>query len=197
MTNAAEQLMSLEEFLVWERQQPERYEFDGTVVRMMTGGSAAHVTIAMNIALALRNALRGSGCRPFGSDMRVIANGAVRYPDISVVCRPVDDKEDRLTDPIVVIEVLSSSTEHVDRGRKKFDYFATPSVRQYVIVEQNERLVDLYSRADAGWVNEVIVGDATLNLSSVGVELPLDAIYEDTELDATRRPAAEAPAPAA
>ena len=197
MPSAAETLMSLDQFLAWEREQPDRFEFADGAVTMMTGGSAAHVTIAMNIAFTLREGLRGSGCRPFGSDMKVIANGAVRYPDISVICHPIDDAETRLTEPVVVIEVVSPSTEHLDRGRKKFDYFATPSVRQYAIVEQDERLVDLYTRTDAGWVNELITGDAVLHLSSIGVELSLDAIYEETELDATRRRAGEGPAPAA
>src|SRR5690349_13138651 len=126
MTSAAENLMTLDEFLGWEREQPERYEFADGVVTMMTGGSAAHVTIAINLALALRNALRGSGCRPFTSDMRVIANGTVRYPDISVICHPIDDTENRVTEPIIVIEVLSPSTARIDRGRRKTDYFATP-----------------------------------------------------------------------
>ena len=197
MPSAAEKLMSVDEFLAWEREQPERYEFAHGVVTMTAGGSAAHVTIAMNLAFALRDALRGSGCRPFGSDMKVIANDTVRYPDVSVVCQPVDDKDDRITEPVVIIEVLSPTTERVDRGRKKFDYFATPSIRQYAIVEQDERLVDLYTRTDAGWTNEVVSGDAVLNLSSIGVALSLDTIYEDTELDPTRRQAGGEPAPAA
>src|SRR5438874_13714798 len=111
MPSAAEKLMTIEEFLAWERNQPERYEFAHGVVTMMTGGSAAHVTIAMNLAFALRAALRGSGCRPFGSDMKVIANDTVRYPDVSVVCRPVDDKDNRITEPVVIVEVLSPATE--------------------------------------------------------------------------------------
>jgi Uma2 family endonuclease len=197
MPSAAEKLMSPDEFLAWEREQPERYEFADGVVTMMTGGSAAHVTIAMNVAFALRDALRGSGCRPFGSDMKVIANGTLRYPDVSVVCRPIDDKDDRVTEPVVIIEVLSPTTERVDRGRKKFDYFATPSIRQYAIVEQDERRVDLYTRAEAGWTNEVITGDTPLSLLSIGVVLSLDTIYEDTELDPTRRQAGGEPAPAA
>src|SRR4029077_20473496 len=89
MRNVAEQMTSLDEFVAWERDQPERYEYAGGVITMMTGGSAAHVTIAMNLAFALRHALRGTGCRPFGSDMKGIANHTVRYPDISVICRPV------------------------------------------------------------------------------------------------------------
>src|SRR3984893_7340718 len=186
MSNVAEQLMSLDEFLAWERDQPERYEYAGGVVTMMTGGSAAHVTIAMNLAFALRHALRGTGCRPFGSDMKVIANHTVRHPDISVICHPVGDSDSYLSDPVVIIEVISPSTEREDRGRKKFDYFATPSIRQYALIEQDERLIDLYTRTGDRWTDEIIEGDAVLNLSSIGVEVSVDAVYEDTELDAIR-----------
>ena len=117
MPNTAEKLMSLDEFLAWERGQPERYEYAGSVVTMMTGGSAAHVTIALNLAMALRHALRGTGCRPFGSDMKVIANDTARYPDVSVTCHPVGDTDDNLSHPVLVIEVTSPSTEREDRGR--------------------------------------------------------------------------------
>jgi Uma2 family endonuclease len=197
MSNVAEQLMSLDEFLAWERDQPERYEYAGGVITMITGGSAAHVTIAMNLAFALRHALRGTGCRPFGSDMKVIANHTVRYPDISVICRPVGDRDSHLSDPVVTIEVISPSTEREDRDRKKFDYFATSSIRQYALIEQDERRIDLYTRTGASWIDEVIEGDAVLNLSSIGVELSLDTVYEDTELAANRRREGERQIPAA
>ncbi|HWB47562.1 MAG TPA: Uma2 family endonuclease [Stellaceae bacterium] len=197
MPNAVEKLMSLDEFLAWERKQPDRHEYVDGVIRMMTGASAGHVTIAMNLSTSLRAALRGSRCRPFGSDMKVIANGNIRYPDISIACSPVDDRADHLPEPVVVVEIISPSTAREDRGRKKLDYFATPSIRQYAIVEQDERLIDLYTRTDAGWIDEVVVDDGTLNLSAIGVAISLDEIYEDTELDATRRPADERPAPAA
>ena len=186
MPNVAEKLMSLDEFLAWERDQPERYEYARGVVTMMTGGSVAHVTIAMNLAFALRQALRGTGCRPFGSDMKVIANDTVRYPDISVTCHPVDDRDHSISDPVLIIEVVSPSTEREDRGRKKFDYFATASIRQYAIIEQDARRIDLYTRTGASWIDEVVEGNAVLSLSSIGVEVSLDTIYEDTELDATR-----------
>lgn len=196
MPSTAEKLMSLEEFLAWEREQPERYEYSGGAITMVTGGSAAHVTIALNLAIALRQALRGTGRRPFGSDMRVIANGTARYPDVSVTCHTVDDRDDNISDPVIVIEVVSSSTEREDRGRKKFDYFATPSLQQYAIIEQDTRRVDLYTRAGNRWTDEIVEGDAVLKLSSVGVEVSLETIYEDTELDATRQRRGEQQAPA-
>jgi Uma2 family endonuclease len=197
MSTAAEKPMSLDEFLAWERDQPERHEFDGFVITAMTGGSLDHSTIASNLRAALSAKLRGSGCMAFRGDAKVIANGAVRYPDLSVTCSPITGRDDIVPEPVLIIEVVSPSTERLDRGHKKLDYFATPSVRQYTIIAQDERLVDLYTRSEAGWINEVVTGEALLNLSSVGVELSLDTVYEDTELDATRRPAGGAPAPAA
>lgn len=197
MPSVAEQLMTVDEFLAWEREQPERHEFADGVIRMMTGASSAHVKIGLNLAFALRQALRSTGCTPYGSDMKIIARGAIRYPDVTVTCRPVGDRDDVAPEPVVVFEIISPSTEHLDKGRKKLDYFGTPSIRQYVIVEQDERLVDLYTRTEAGWINEIVTGTAVLTLSSLGIEIALDAIYEDTELDPTRRPADEAPVPAA
>lgn len=113
-----------------------------------------------------------------------------------MTCSPIAGDDDIVPAPVVVIEIISPSTAREDRGRKKFDYFATPSIRQYAIVEQDERWVDLYTRADAGWIDEIVTGDAVLNLSSIGVEIALDAIYEDTELDATRPREDGAPAQA-
>lgn len=196
MSSAAEKLMSLDEFLAWEREQPERYEFDGLVARLMTGGSLDHSTIASNLWTTLREKLRSTGCRPFRGDAKIIANQNVRYPDLSVTCSPIAGSDDIVPDPVVVIEILSPSTERDDRGRKKFDYFATPSIRQYAIVEQDERRIDLYTRTETAWIDEVITGNAVLNLSAVGVAIPLDTIYEDTELDATRRQADGTPAQA-
>ncbi len=196
MAGAAENLMPLDEFLAWEREQPERHEFDGFIVTAMTGAPLAHVTITMNLATTLRQMLRGTGCRPFARDAKVIAAGSVRYPDIAVTCHPVDGRDDVVPDPVVIMEVISPSTERVDRRRKKLEYFATPSIRQYAIVEQDERLVDLYTRTETGWINEIIADEEVLNLSSIGVEISLDAIYEDTELDVTRQRANEVTAPA-
>jgi Uma2 family endonuclease len=196
MSNTAEKLMSLEEFLVWEREQPERYEYDGEVIKMMTGGSLDHSTIASNLWTALRDQLRRSACRAFRGDTKVIANNSLRYPDLSVTCTLVRGNHDTVLEPVLVIEVVSPSTEQEDRGRKKFDYFATPSILQYAIIEQDERRIDLYTRAGDRWTNEIIAGEGVLKLSSIGVEVSLAAIYEDTELDATRPREGERRAPA-
>jgi Uma2 family endonuclease len=186
MSNTAEKLMSMGEFLAWEREQPERYEYDGEIIKMMTGGSLDHSTIASNLWIALRDQLRSSACRAFRGDTKVIANNSIRYPDLSVTCTLVRGNDDTVIEPVLVIEVVSPSTEREDRGRKKFDYFAMPSIQQYAIIEQDERRIDLYTRTGDRWMNEIIESEAVLKLSSIGVEVSLAAIYEDTDLDATR-----------
>ncbi|HEY1432838.1 MAG TPA: Uma2 family endonuclease [Stellaceae bacterium] len=178
--------MSLDEFLAWEREQPERYEYASGVATMMMGGSLDHSTIASNLWTALRDSLRSGACRAFRGDTKIIANNSIRYPDLSVTCVPVRGDEDTLLEPVLVMEVVSLSTERDERGRKKFDYFATPSIKQYAIIEQDVRRVDLYTRLGDRWTDEIIEGYALLKLSSIGVEISLDAIYEDTELDSTR-----------
>ena len=196
MSSAAEKLISLNEFLAWEREQPERYEYAHGVITMMTGGSLDHLTIASNLWTALRDRLRGGACRAFRGDAKVIANNSLRYPDLSVTCTLVRGNDDVVLKPVLVIEVISPSTEREDRGRKKFDYFATASIQQYAIIEQEARRVDLFTRAGDRWTDEVVEGGAILKLSAIGVEVSLDAIYEDTELDATRRRADGEQAPA-
>jgi Putative restriction endonuclease len=185
MLNTADKLMSLDEFLAWEHEQPERYEYAGGVVTMMTGGSAAHVTIALNLAIALRHALRGTGCRPFASDMKVIANDTARYPDISVTCHPVGDRDDNISHPVLVIEVISPPSGKIVAERNSITSrlhrsSTTPSLsRMHGVSTSTPDRVDR-------WTNEIIEGDAVLRLSSIGVEISLDTVYEDTELDATR-----------
>jgi Uma2 family endonuclease len=107
----------------------------------------------------LRDQLRGGACRAFRGDTKIIANNSVRYPDLSVTCTLVRGNEDTVLEPVLVIDVVSPSTEREDRGRKKFDYFATPSTQQYAIIEQEARRIDLYTRARGCWTNEVVEGD--------------------------------------
>jgi Uma2 family endonuclease len=160
MSNVAEMLMSLDEFLAWEGDQPERYEYACGVITMMTGGSLDHSTTASNLWTTLRDQLRGSTCPAFRGDAKIIINNSVRYPDLLVTCAPLRGSDDVVLDPILVVEVISPSTEREDRGRKKFDYFAMPSIRQYAIVEQDERLIDLYTRTGDRWTDGIVEGDA-------------------------------------
>ena len=97
--------MSLPQFLAWEERQELRHEFDGFQPVAMTGGTAAHDAIQMNLHAALVSRLRGRPCRPHGSDLKVEVVGRVRYPDAFVVCTPVAPRQTVVTDPAVVFEV--------------------------------------------------------------------------------------------
>jgi Uma2 family endonuclease len=182
MSQAAAKTMTLDEFLAWERAQPERYEFVGGAVRLMTGGSLDHSLIATNIAGELRQRLRGTACRVFNGDAKVLTAGRSYYPAVSVSWAPLGDgKADVVPTPVVVIEIVSPSTE---RAEKKPRYFEIPSLRHYAIVEQDEARIDLYTRTGTQWSNEVIEGmTATLRLPALDLQIGLADCYSGTSLD--------------
>jgi len=171
---------TLDDFLAWEEQQPERYEFVDGVVRMMVGGTAAHNTIINNVAAALRSRLRGSGCRYFTEGMKVVSpTDQSTYPDVVVTCRPVGNSYGKLTEPALIVEVLSRSTADHDRGAKWEMYRTIPTLANYVLISQYRRSVDLYRRTAAGWEIVQIEGSGTIDMPALGCTIDLDEIYED------------------
>jgi len=177
--------MTFPEFLIWEEHQPMRYEFDGYVPLAMAGGSAAHAMIQRNLAIAIGGRLRGTPCQFFGSDLKIqVAENSSRYPDGFVVCSPVDNKATIVTDPVVVFEVLSPATASTDRIVKAREYQATPSVRRYIMLEQDRIGATVYVRSDKGWTFEILSNDATLNMPEINVGLPLADFYEGLNFDA-------------
>jgi Uma2 family endonuclease len=167
--------LTLEEFLDWERSQPERYEFDGTQPVGMTGGSVAHARIVRRLVTALAARL-GSGCEVFAGDLKVLTAGRARYPDATVVCGMIDPRSDAV-EPSVVVEVLSPSTALTDRRVKSAEYASIASVLAYVMLEQDQVSAVVLRRSE-GWREEVLTGpDTILALPEVGVELPLEDLY--------------------
>jgi len=174
--------MTLEEFLDWERQQELRYEFDGIQPVGMTGGTVAHSVIASNVFQALDARLRDP-CRAFRSDLKVVMQNQVRYPDAIVTCTPVADDADVVPEPIVLFEVLSASTRAVDQTLKAAEYLATPSVQHYVMLQQRQAEAVVLSRTKDGWNEERVLGiDAVLRLPALGVELPMAELYRRVRL---------------
>jgi Uma2 family endonuclease len=174
--------MSLDDFLVWERRQELRYEFDGVQPVAMTGGTVAHSVIATNIVRALEDRLSGP-CRVFRGDLKIIVANRVRYPDAIVTCSPVPDDTDVVPDPCIVFEVLSASTALVDRNVKAAEYHATESIQHYVILEQTRAEVTVLERSGAAWTEQRLVGlDAILALPEVAVEVPLAELYRRVRL---------------
>lgn len=175
--------MTLPEFLDWEERQDGRYEFLHGDVVAMVGGTVAHNQIAGNLYTALRNALRGSPCRVFQENMKIVADESVFYPDILVTCAKLNDQDRLAAEPSIIIEVLSDSTERRDRLTKNTAYRTLPSLKQYVIVNQRAAAVESFRFNGTDWLHELVTGESgLLRLPSLGVEVPLSIVYEDTDV---------------
>jgi Uma2 family endonuclease len=185
--NAAEKrVWTPEEYLAWERKQPEKHAYYRGEVFAMAGASREQNLIVGNIVGLLFGALRGKPCEAYPSDMRVRipATGLYTYPDVSVVCGgPVfeDNVHDTLLNPQILVEVLSPSTEAYDRGKKLAHYRTLPSLREVLLVSQEEVLVDHYVRQPEppgdGWLLRSMSAGTTITLASIGCALPVDDVY--------------------
>lgn len=181
--------LTLAEYNQLEEETRQRYEYHNGEVFAMAGGDPVHNVIGHNVQLFLGNALRKKPCKVYTSDQKVYIDDINRslYPDASVTCGPVErsDKDTKaIINPIVLVEVLSDSTEAYDRGRK-FEYFSKlSSLREYVLLSQHEPKAQLHYRPSANepwqiiWVNGL---NQALKLQSLGVETTLDELYLKTE----------------
>lgn len=178
--------MSYADYLAAEAASDIRHEYLRGGVYAMAGGTPTHARLAMATGVALSNALAGRPCSMFGSDLRVRipATDLSTYPDITVVCGTLEHADidpDAATNPILIVEVLSDSTEAYDRGQKFAHYRQLPSLREYVLVSQHEaRLEAYYKNADGAWVlDEAGPGQVLMLRSLAGVRLDVDSIYRD------------------
>lgn len=174
--------MTPEEYLAFERSSDVRHEYADGEIFAMSGGTIEHATVASNIVRELGTALRDRGCRVLGSDMRVkIPAGRYVYPDASVVCgRPhLDDTvRDTLTNPGVVVEVLSDSSEAYDRGDKFAHYRSVPSLMHYVLAPQKAPRIEVFTRqSQGGWLLRAYGPGETAALDAIGCELVIDDVY--------------------
>jgi Uma2 family endonuclease len=179
MSVAVTKPMTLAEFLAWEDRHPLRHEFDGVHASAMTGGTRAHAAIQANLAIAIGGRLRGGPCRFYGSDLKIrTGDDHIRYPDGFVACSPGESTSTLVSDPVVIFEVLSPTTAALDRIVKAREYQATPSVRRYVMVEQDRVGATVYARAGDGWTHDILIADSLLAIPEIGVEVPLAELYE-------------------
>jgi Uma2 family endonuclease len=180
-----------EEYLSKEREAEFKSEYYQGQVYAMAGARENHVLIVTNLVGELRHALKGRPCRIYSSEMRlhVPATGLYTYPDVTVVCGErefIDSRRDTLTNPQLIIEVLSISTEAYDRGLKFSNYQSLPSLQEYVLVSQALPRIEQFGRqADQTWRYQAIEGPGTrVKLTSIEVELALDEIYSNVEFTA-------------
>jgi Uma2 family endonuclease len=190
-------LMTREQFVQWAQARDERYEFDGFQPVAMTGGNLRHNLIHLNIHAALRQRLRGTGCRLLGSDAGVATIGdAVRYPDALVTCTPIDGDEYVTPNVVVVFEVISPTSGRTDRIVKVREYAAVPSILRYVIVESASIGLTVLERqsADQKWTATTLMVEDTMLLPEIGIEIPVAELYEGVDFP---MPDAGAASPAA
>jgi Uma2 family endonuclease len=183
------QSMTVMEYLAWEAEQPLRHEYINGEVYAMTGGSLPHNDIAVNLTSALRNTLRGTGCKVRMADakVRISERGPYFYPDLVVSC---DERDRQATDaiayPKLIVEVLSPSTAGFDRGDKFKFYRRLTTLQEYVLIDAEKVGVDCYRKTSAGkweltaYPEGVEDGEnPTLELVSLDFQCPLALVYEE------------------
>jgi Uma2 family endonuclease len=173
-----------QEYLAFERSANVRHEFFDGEIYAMAGGTRAHAAISANISSILRAQLRGRGCQAHSSDLRirVLETGLATYPDVTIVCKPVElDPEDRNTviNPTLVVEVLSPSSAAYDRGEKLEHYKRVPSLREVVLVAHDEPLIEVWRRGDDGAWSRREARNGTLALTAVDCTLTVEDVYSD------------------
>lgn len=174
------------EYFALEAETAEKYEYYRGEIVAMAGASVNHNRIVGNIFSSLRNAVESKPCEAFFGDVRVWieARDFFVYPDVMVVCgelQLVEGRNDTLTNPQVICEVLSESTEGYDRGNKFRAYWTLDSLKEYILIDQYRLRVDYFRQvSEKEWRLLVLSQpEENLTLESVGVELPLAEIYRN------------------
>ncbi len=161
-----------------------KHEFLLGQMYAMAGGTPEHAMLAAAVSGALYSQLRGGRCRVADSDLRIrTRTGLATYPDVTVVCGPIErDEEDRLavTNPVLIVEVLSDSTEDYDRGDKFEHYKSLPSLQQYLLVSHREHSIEIWTRDDNSWQRAVVHENEVVPLV-VGAKLDVREVYGASE----------------
>jgi Uma2 family endonuclease len=173
-----------EEYLAFECSTNARHEFFDGEIYAMAGGTPTHAAICANVTILLGAQLRGKGCQTHSSDLRVrvLETGLATYPDVTVVCgrREIDPLDrNTVTNPTLVVEVLSPSSAEYDRGEKLAHYKLIPALREVVLVAHDERLLEVWRRGEDGAWTRSEVRSGSLLLTAVPCTLAVDEVYRD------------------
>ncbi len=181
----AQTVYTAEEYLGMERNSLEgKCEFVNGQIFAMVGATREHNLVGVNITRELSNQLKGRPCEAYANDMRVKAAEAksYQYPDIAVVCGKPEFEDghlDTLLNPVLLVEILSSSTEAYDRGDKFAGYRKIPSLREYLLVSQDKPLIERYLKQDQAWVLTETEGlDGVVKLEGIGCMLAMREVYD-------------------
>ena len=184
MVDVARRRATYAEYVAIANDSAVKYEYVAGEIVAMAGGTIAHARLISRMTSLLDHALEGKPCIVLPSDMRIRIRAADRatYPDLFVVCGPPeqDDNDDHaVVNPTVIVEVLSDSSNESDRTDKFAAYRRLRSLREYVLVSQHERRIDVYRRREAGWLLEDFGPGEHLELASIGASLAVDDVYAD------------------
>jgi Uma2 family endonuclease len=172
--------LSVEEFLAWEDQQRERHEFVDGEIFAMTGGTLNHSLLGFTLAKLLDRQLRPRGCITLPEGIKVRADADIFYPDIVVACSRQQPDPREISNPVLLAEILSPSTESYDRDGKWTSYQQIPSLQTYVLVAQDKHQVDVYRRAHGGWLFSRHTDlEAVIELADPPCRLTLAELYAD------------------
>jgi len=179
---------TFEEYVEYEIKMGVRHEFYDGDIFAMVGGTDRHSRVISHVMISLGSQILGQGCNTYNSDMRVqVATSKYIYPDMSIVCGDAqfkDDKRTTLTNPTLVVEVLSPSTADYDRTTKLELYMTLPSLKYCLIIDPNRVAVNLYSRLESSWKFDLYHRlDALIELPDIGCQLLVSDIYRDIDLD--------------
>lgn len=179
------------EYLALEASSNVKHEFLDGQIYAMAGGTPEHAALAAAVIGLLFPRLRGGRCRAYDVDLRLrTPTGLATYPDVTVLCGPSErdaDDDQAVTNPTVIVEVLSRSAEEYDRGDKFEHYKSLLSLRQYVLVSHRDRCVEVWTRGDdGGWMSAIAREGDVAPLASIQARLDVRELYE-----AATEPAAE------
>jgi Uma2 family endonuclease len=177
--------ISVEDYLILDNTSKEvRYEYLDGELHMLAGGSNDHSRIAVNLINILEQALEDSLCRVFNSDVRLkLSETRHLHPDTAVTCDQRDlEEEDAISYPSFVAEVLSPSTEAIDRGRKSIYYRQCQSIQEYLIIDSQQIYVELYQREKNIWKIYAYDSGETIRLECLDLQFPLERLYRKTRL---------------
>src|SRR5437667_1933239 len=183
----ARQYMTFEQYLLLVNNSDRHYEYYNGEVRLMAGGTSNHATIALNCGVALDQALGDDAvCRPYVTDKLVrVAQTKILIPDVVVSCDTADHGDSQIIDsPVLVVEVLSKSTEMTDRFVKLALYQAKESIQEIIFISQIIQRVEIFSRSNTGWLYQQYGAGQSFHLESLDIEIEIRQLYRRLSIPA-------------
>jgi Uma2 family endonuclease len=177
--------MTREQFLDWVERQEAPYEFDGFEPVAMTGGNRRHARTCRNLVLAVARRLEGSNCELLPEAGVATIGSAVRYPDALITCTQGSSRDRLMPGVVVAFEVVSPTSGRTDRNIKLREYRAVPSIRRYVILDNEGPDLTVYARTspDQDWTATPLTTGEALPVPEAGIEVPVDEFYRGVSFD--------------